>query len=401
MENTNVTTDAKASFGAGSEASFSDLEAITDRISKKPKAEAKPEAKEKPEAKPERKEASENRESKDKGETSAQRKDAKPKAEAKTEARGEKDQKAEPENKPAKRYKAKDGDADVELSGGLVFKVPVNGVDEDVSLEDLRSNYSGKVYYDKKLSEVDRQRKDVETQRGEIQKLVGTLYDKVTKEQNGEAAFDFLAELTKQDPVVLKMNVLKQQYEQMKPLFEMDEAQRNEWFKQRELAFREGAIKAKESRFAESEAETQRATQLSATQEKYGIDPERYDAVESQVKAYLEKTGQKIEVTPEHVVWAERTDVALQAIKAAAPHLEQHAEFDSIVQDIVSDLVKHPHLKLSDAERILRDTFGQPEDKAAQRLSRKAAEADGVGAREVPRQQQKPADKKPLFFEDV
>jgi hypothetical protein len=400
LENTAVTSDATTSLGAGSEASFSDIEAITER-----QAKAKPEPAPKRPVKVEPKEPAENRESKERAPTPA-KPAAKPAVKDGTKPDAPLSEvESSGEAKPAKRYKAKDGESVLELSGSATIPVIVDGKEIEIQLEDLRSNYSGKVVYDKKFAEVDRDRKAIEAQRTELNTLVSTLYDKVTKENDGEAAFDFLAELTGSDPVQLKIGMLKDQYKQLLPLFEMSEPEREDWFRQREIGFRERNVKTKEERFARSETETKQRAIVAKAQETFGIAPDRYSALEKHLQDYHAKSGRPGEtVTPEQVAYADRADLTFKVINAVAPSLESSAHFDSIVTDIVTDLVKHPHLGEEHLIRVLKETFGEPAkqgDPGLRALGRKAQEAAAVGAREIPRRVESGSQKKPvLFFDD-
>ena len=83
-----------------------------------------------------------------------------------------KDDELEKKNGKVKIYKVRSGDKDVPIPADSKLTVTVNGKDEQVSLQDVINNYSGKTDWNRKYTELDRARKAFQQDRAPIDYLV-------------------------------------------------------------------------------------------------------------------------------------------------------------------------------------------------------------------------------------
>lgn len=82
---------------------------------------------------------------------------------------------------------------------GSKIKVKVNGKEEEVSIEELKSNYSGKVAYDKKFTELDKERKTFLNEKTQIENYVNE-FRTIAQSQNMVEATKFLGQITGKGP---------------------------------------------------------------------------------------------------------------------------------------------------------------------------------------------------------
>ena len=80
-----------------------------------------------------------------------------------------------------------------------LIKVKVAGKEEEVTLEELKTNYSGKVAYDKKFTELDKERKAFLKEKTQIESYVNQFRETATN-QNMVEATKFLGQLTGKAP---------------------------------------------------------------------------------------------------------------------------------------------------------------------------------------------------------
>lgn len=148
----NLTKDGKIEAdAAGGPLSFDELEELTMK-SKKAKAEKSEEPKEKTEK------------SKDlTSDTDKGKKVEKAASKKEDDSSGKEAEKSEDTPK-RKTVKAKYSDNEYDLDEESVVNVKINGEETPVMVKDLLSNYSGKVGWDKKFSEIDKTRKTLATQ---------------------------------------------------------------------------------------------------------------------------------------------------------------------------------------------------------------------------------------------
>lgn len=392
--NPNVPVGAEASkeSKANSSVSFDDASELEDAPKSKPKL-VKDAPKEK---KTETKARGDNKEE---GHDFGDAKDDRP--EPKKAEKGDKEAgKADPA-KPAKAkvYKVKHGETELSLPGDLPIPVTIDGKEEETTFQELLNNHSGRSHLERSYRTFQKEKGEFTRQQDELNTLVSNLYEK--SQQDPEAAYDFLAEMTKQDPAKLKIGILRKQFEEMMPLFEMDEESRERFFKERELDFRDKAHANREKSDKDREAQRAAHGKRAETAEKFGIDAEGWQRAETLVKKHLKDVDPKFDgnVTHEQVVWADRNLMALEVIGKSVPHLENHEKFDSIVGDIVHDLMRHPEMNREKLGKLLEETFPAEDKKGLKDLARKAAKtADATG--ETPRSTSK-SKNEPLTFDDI
>jgi len=402
--NPNVAVGAEPTIAskANSAVSFSDLEDMEESEARAkreaPAKKAKAEPKEK--AEPKRKsEAKEIDEVDDEGEEEESKADGK-KAKAVDEKTEGEEPKAKGEDEKPKaktkvhKFKSAEGE-ELKVSGDFITTVPVDGKDEEVTLQELKSAYSGKVNWDRKYAELDREKKG-HTQ--SVQQLNSTVEDLFKRSQeNPEDAYDFLAELTGQDAVGLKEKLVRQQWEAMKHLAEMGEDEREEWFKDQVRGWRDRKYERREETEKKTKAEAEHAQKLRQAKEEYGISDEHYAEAERLARKHL--GGET--PTPEQVIYAERHITALDTIRSVVPHLEKHEKFGSIVNDIVQEMLRHPKLLGTDRlAAMLKETFPE-EDRALSNLAKKAKRAADFDGDDAPRGRESGKKSEAILWDDL
>jgi hypothetical protein len=404
--NTAVGAEPTITSKANSAVSFSELEQLEadEARAKKeaPKKKAEPkEAKEK--AEPKKAKASAKTFDDDTDDAEADE-DEKTETDADSKARKKEadDDKGEDKDEPEKakpktkvhKFKTADGE-EVKVSGDHLTTVSIGGKDEEVSLQDLKNHYSGKVSWDRKFSELDREKKAHTEQVGQLTKTVSDLFVRASK--NPEDAYDFLAELTGKDAVQLKEQILRQQWEAMRHLAEMPEGEREEWFKDQVRGWRDRKYERRDEAEKKSREEAEHSQKLRIAKEHHGISDEGYAEAERLATKYL--NGEK--PTPEQVIYAERHLTALEAIHEAVPHLEKHAKFGSIVEDIVQDMLRHPKAFGKDRlQALLKETFPE-DDKALGALAKKVKKAADLDGDERPQSRESGKKSTALLWDDL
>lgn len=321
----------------------------------------------------------------------------------KDEAKGEDDpsdaEKAERKPKP-KVHKIRSGDQVIDLSGDSLVPVEIDGKKEDVSLEELRSNYSGKVYYDKKLTALDKERKEHKTQVDSMNTMVTNLVTKA--KENPDEGLDFLAELVGQDPVDFKEKMVRAQIAEVLPLLELSEDEREQWIKDKVRDWRDKKYERRDQAEKESKVQAETKAKLDKVKSTFGLDDDTYESTERALVEHLKKTGQPTDVSPGDVVFAHRYLLAADAVKEVVPHLESHGDYDKILMDVARHMIDYPQISTEKLKKLLAETYGIEDEKAAlKRLSKKAqAQAESSGD-DLPQQRKKSETKDPMFFDEL
>lgn len=403
-EVTNVDVTTEPTILASGNVSFSEIEAVT---AKTPRAEPK-EAKEpkaKAEAKPAKEAAPKEAKAKDAKASEVEGAETEDKSEALKEP--SKDASKDDAAPKSRIIKARAGDKDVEISSDATFKIPVNGKKEEVPLQKLIDRYTGEVNWDRKNSEVDKERKTLSTEREaftaertQLTDFANQLSEKASKDP--ASAFDFVAELTGKDPVELKMSILRQQFDQMLPLFQMDEDERERAFKDQEREWRDQKLNRREELEKEKTTKAETAKQLAMTKEKYSISDEEFEDTTARIKEYFKSQGLKKDPTPDEVLEGHRLLMFEQVVKDQLPHLQQNPKYTEIMSDMVDWCLKNPGYSKDDMAADLVGAFGGEvtEDKERLKsLGRKVVETTQV--ERVQRPDPKSSRPEAIMFGDI
>ena len=92
-----------------------------------------------------------------------------------------------------KFIKALDGDNPVSLNPDTKIPVTIDGETQEVSLAELRNNFSGKVAYDKRFTDIDREKKSLETYKIKVQRQEQVFNNVIDMIQNEEDPFKGLS----------------------------------------------------------------------------------------------------------------------------------------------------------------------------------------------------------------
>jgi hypothetical protein len=389
LGNTEVVAEPTVTVGSGETATFDSIDAAMNQTA--PKAErAKPE----PKAKAEKAPAKETDKPKAKAKEEAEDDGEEAEAEETDDSEGEEAAKPAQGAAKAKIYKVKSGDKDVEISSDTAFKVPVDGKKEDVPLQELIDNYSGKVNYDRKFSELDRDKKTFQTEKQGLHEFANKLVAKAG--ENPERAFDFAAHMAGKDPVEFKTAILNDQIRMLTPYFELDENGRKEFLRETVLRWREEKLSLTEAEEKEKSAADASKAELSQALDKYGISQGDYDDVKAFAKESLKK-----EPTTADVLEAHRTKMFVEIVREDLPHLWQHPKRDQILNDQVEYALKNPGYSKADMAADLKAVFGAEDKGRLKTLSRKVEKSTEASDDERPAPKSKAKNPEAVLFDDL
>lgn len=216
------TSDATSiTLGSGeSPATFEELESVmahSSKAAKAAKAEAKAAAKEAiKESKKE--DVTVAKESKDEKDSADSKKEGKEKAEGAEKASAE----LEAKSKAKQIAKGKLGDKELDLDLDTVLTHKVAGKEETITLRELLNDKSGKTQWDRKFSELDKERKGWQTKVTQAnEKIAG-----IVNEQDPELRLFKLAEFSGKDPVAFRQQFLDDNIKLLEKWYGMSDDER-------------------------------------------------------------------------------------------------------------------------------------------------------------------------------
>jgi hypothetical protein len=213
-----------------------------------------------------------------------------------------------PPKPPRKTIKAKFQDNEYDLDEEAIVPVKINGKEELVPIKDILGNYSGKVAWDKKFSEVDQTRKAVAAQELKVREI-SDLIKQAWQETDPNMKMFKMSQIAGIDPVQFRENFLKENISMLEKYYSMTEDER----KADALAYESQIHKMRADTLEKSIKEKQDLESLSSKvnelRERHQVSEQefvhKYDQLEQMVQnGYLD--GKLI--TPEFIMESIKVD---------------------------------------------------------------------------------------------
>lgn len=300
-----------------------------------------------------------------KEEESEKRKEEKPEAKEE-EPKKEEEVKDEPVKPVGKLLKVKTPDGKtVEIDSAATFKVKVDGKNEIVTLDDLKSDYSGRVAYDKKFESLNVEKNQIQEElgnykaekselTGHLQKIASILDD---ENANPLDALNYLVDMSGRDTLSYTQKVMNFLSEEVRTLDNMDDVERKLYWNEKQLENIRSNQAAKEERETQQRTQRENAERLNQLRESHGVTEEQF--VES--RSELSQLGYKSEeITPQAIVnYAVMKPHYEKAEQICNEHDDDLStdQMNKLVTEVANTLKKNPSLSkdkaLSTAVNIL------------------------------------------------
>lgn len=200
-------------------------------------------------------------------------------------------------------------------SGEFTVKAKVDGEEVDVSLAELKSNYAGKVAYDKKFTELGNERKSFESEVEEVNGYINEFAAKF-KEGDGMGAMKFFAEFGGVPPHEFEKQLMQQLMPKFQEYLNKSPEQIDLEYRQQEADYyrRQSESLQQKSQYEQAQAELKLKSE--ELREAQMIDSETWTDAEAHLKAHLDDPSQ---ATPELVrdfIIAERAENLIESVDA-------------------------------------------------------------------------------------
>lgn len=215
---------------------------------------------------------------------------AKDKKEKKEESDEElvKDEDKTPEEKvadeKAKKLKIRMSDGLYGIESDAKVRVKIDGDYQEVPMQELINNYSGKTAWDKKFTEIGNKNKELEIKEQQVEKRAKVLTDTVGEvishftdiNKNPVDALTFLADKSGQDPFTIWKRTLEANLDEIEKLMSMDEVGRENYYLKKEKEFRTKSEEARKEAFQKEQAYNQALTKLDSLRQAHGVSEEQF-----------------------------------------------------------------------------------------------------------------------------
>lgn len=262
------------------------------------------------------------------------------------------------------------GDEQLNLLPTTEIPVKIDGEKQGVPLQDLINEYSGKTAWDKRFSDLNRekQKQDAEISKWNKEKLfvegkIANFF--VQSEQDPITALDSLCELTGRDPIEFQKSFRDNLVKQFEEYYNLDDIGRREYDLTQRERYLEAKRQAEHTKAERQKQQQAEEAQISQALQTYGMTEDQYDAAYTAIKQ-ANPSGQ---IELEHVIRYDRALLAQKVVKEVKP---EKAEDAQVLGEIATVLVQNPEFKEDDVKDILREIWKEEEtSQASKTLSKK------------------------------
>ena len=264
-----------------------------------------------------------------------------------------------------KRIQGIYGEENVEIPAEARFKQKVDGEEREVSFQELLNNYSGKESWDKKFTELDKQKKEYEQDLDFVNKYISEFANK--SKEDPIKALEFLVQQVGLNPLEYRKKLRESFVQNYNSYLEMDDYQKQLFEKDEELQYLKQSRESELERQRQTQAQAEREQRFSQIQEAYGIDNDRRKSLEKELSEVY-----KAEVSPENLVELHtsltRLDRVDQSLDKIDPSLK---EDDDKVMTLESLLRGNPKMSDEQLSEAAEKLYGNDVSKAVKNLEKK------------------------------
>jgi hypothetical protein len=249
-----------------------------------------------------------------------------------------------------RKLKAKFGEEEYELPEDATFLAKVDGEEVEVSLKDLKTNYSGKVAWDKKFSELGAEKKAYMDDKQIVESYISEFKDYADK-GDFSGAMEFLARLAGHNPLEFRKELRSQIIENHKAMLEMSEEQKQAFELNEENEFLKRQQESANALSEEQRTVMELQNQIQSFQEAHSVSDEELLAAYDDLQANYEgEIG--LETIQEYVSTARAYQKTEEALSPVVSELS-----DDLLIEVAEVVVENPEFTSEDIVDIVSEAY--------------------------------------------
>lgn len=268
-----------------------------------------------------------------------------------------------------KAFKGKFGDKELEVDEDTEFTVKINGQEVPVKAKDLFTNYSGKVAWDKKFSEIDKERRSFKAEQGKFDSIKSQVRE-MFEEKDPTVRLFKMSQIAGVDPMTFRKNFFDDMSKEVETWLAMTDDER----KARDLEFENRYLKyqadAAQKTLKERQFLEEVDTKVKGLLQKTNVAPEsfvsRYEelaSLDSNAKAMLEREGKMFggKPSPEFIVETIQKDALWESAASAFEGVKHQMDENKLTKTML-ELVESAYtngLKPEDMPDIVSELWGK------------------------------------------
>jgi hypothetical protein len=267
-----------------------------------------------------------------------------------------------------RKLEAKFGDERLEIPQDAVISVTIDGEEQEISLNDLRNNYSGKVAWDKKFSELGREKQQFSQDKSLVEKYVSD-FAALAEKGDHAGAMEYLASLSGQNPLEFRKALRDQIIEEHKAMLEMDETQKQAYELQEENEFLKRQKESESMRSEEQQTLMELQNQIKSMQETHKVSDEELMAAYDELgKEFGDELT--LDTIQEYIV-ASRAYSTVESVLGEA----SSSMSEEILHDMATVVMQNPDFTSEDIQEIFSEAYPELAGTQKKQPAKKAQKA--------------------------
>lgn len=253
------------------------------------------------------------------------------------------------------------------------FKVKVDGKNEDVPLQELINNYSGKTAWDKKFTEIGKEKKTLEVEKAQVTKQSEELKAHVAKalaplrEKDGNPmdSLLYLVEMSGDDPYNAYRRIMESNLGELGKLMDMEDVERELYFHKKKDELYSDVAKKRQGKLQEEQTFNQVVQKVDSLRQTYKVTEDEYvDASDELEEIYAASKLNVNDITHEAIVDYASLKPHIAVVKGLIEQYEDNIS-EGKYGDVVAELSRYLRDGKADEaniKQILARNFSVEED---------------------------------------
>lgn len=254
----------------------------------------------------------------------------------KSEEEEEKEEKEPKSKSDAKKLRMRMGEELFNIDSDAKFKVKVDGELQEVPVQELINNYAGKTAWDKKFTELGKEKKTLEKEvqnftakqqklNSMVQEVVSSLED---ADKNPMDALLYLVEMSGKDPYNSYRRMMEANLEELSNIMDMTETERELYFHKKKDELHSAVSKKRESVMIKEQAFNQAVQKVDRLRQTFSVSEEDFVDASEELESIYEDAGLDVNAITEEVI----VDYA-----SLRPHISKVKELIAPFEDNISE----------------------------------------------------------------
>jgi hypothetical protein len=272
--------------------------------------------------------------------------------EEESEEKEELEAKKDEEKKDSKKLRMKMGDDTYNVTTDATVKVKIDGKNEDVPLQELINNYSGKTAWDKKFTEIGKEKKTLEFEKNSLTKQKESLTHHLNMalgpikdiNKNPLDSLLYLVEMSGEDPYNAYRRIMEANLEEIGTLMDLDETERELYFHKKKDELHSNVARKRQEKQQTEQTFNQAVQRIDSLRQAHNVSESAFVDASEELESIYKESGLDINSV---------TDEAIVDYASLKPHIATVRELvepyvDNISEEKYGDVV-------AELSRYLRD----------------------------------------------